>query len=262
MSQYDTKTVYVKGEDNTVAAALSRLPTFTQDEDEAKHAYAHCPRDEEDDVATAVFAPAGSVYSVASALSNAGTWEERSTDSVCATFSITADKKLLQQIREGYAHNKWVNDTLAKAKDGMPGIQRTNGLWYVGNRLIIPCVSDIRETLFRLSHDVLGHFGFDKTYGSLRESFYWPNMRKELESAYLPGCVECQPNKSTTSKPTGPLHPLPVPDARGDSVAMDFIGPLPLDEGYDMIVTFTDRLGSIPPLVPLSFLDYRHPTKV
>jgi len=40
------------------------------------------------------------------------------------------------------------------------------------------------------------------------------------------------------------LHPLPVPDARGDSVAIDFIGPLPVDEGFDMIVTLTDGLGA------------------
>ena len=139
--------------------------------------------------------------------------------------------------------DKWIQHTLLKAKDGMPGIQLMNGLWYVGSRLIIPHVGDVRETLFHLAHDVLGHFGFDKTYGSLCNSFYWPNMQKELESAYVPRYIECQCNKSTTSKPIGPLHPLPVLDACSDSVAINFIGPLPWDEGYDMIVTFTDHLG-------------------
>ena len=41
-----------------------------------------------------------------------------------------------------------------------------------------------------------------------------------------------------------PLHPLPIPDGRGDSIAIDFIGPLPVDEGFDCIVTITDRLGT------------------
>jgi len=40
------------------------------------------------------------------------------------------------------------------------------------------------------------------------------------------------------------LHPLPIPDQRGDSVAIDFIGPLPEDDGKNSIITFTDRLGS------------------
>jgi hypothetical protein len=41
-------------------------------------------------------------------------------------------------------------------------------------------------------------------------------------------------------KPIGPLHPLPVPDGCCDSVAMDFIGLLPKDNGYDMILTSMD----------------------
>ena len=200
--------------------------------------------DEEDNMVAAIFAPAYSPYTAAFVLSQARPQAKQGLNSVCATLSISADKQLLQKIRDGYMNDKWIQHTLLKAKDGMPGIQLMNGLWYVGNRLIIPRVGDIHETLFHLAHDVLGHFGFDKTYGSLRNSFYWPNMRKELESAYVPGCIECQRNKSTTSKPISPLHPLPVPDACGDSIAIDFIGPLPQDEGYDMIVTFTDHLGA------------------
>ena len=126
----------------------------------------------------------------------------------------------------------------------MPGIKLVNRLWYVGNRLIIPHVGDIWKTLFRLAHDVLGHFRFDKTYAALQDSYYWPNMHCDLETAYVPGCAKCQRNKSATSKSTGLLHPLLIPDERGNSVAMDFIGPLPLDNSYDMIVTFTDCSGS------------------
>lgn len=49
---------------------------------------------------------------------------------------------------------------------------------------------------------------------------------------------------------TGPLHPLPVPDQRGDSVAIDFVGPLPEENGFNCILTMTDRLGSEILLVP------------
>jgi len=68
-------------------------------------------------------------------------------------------------------------------------------------------------------------------------------MTKDLENAYVPGCVECQHNKSQTSKPQGPLHPLPVSDERGSSVAMNFVGPLPKDKGFNCILTMTDWLG-------------------
>lgn len=42
----------------------------------------------------------------------------------------------------------------------------------------------------------------------------------------------------------GPLHPLPIPDVRFDSVGIDFIGPLPLDDGHNTIMTMTDHLGA------------------
>jgi hypothetical protein len=56
--------------------------------------------------------------------------------------------------------------------------------------------------------------------------------------------TECQQNKTHTSKPTGPLHPLPVPDQHFDIVALDFIGPLPEEDGKDTILTMTDILGA------------------
>ena len=34
------------------------------------------------------------------------------------------------------------------------------------------------------------------------------------------------------------------PDQCGDFITIDFIGPLPLDDSFDAIVTITDRLGS------------------
>ena len=111
-------------------------------------------------------------------------------------------------------------------------------------------VLHIREALFFLAHDALGHFGADKSYAALRMSYYWPNMRKHLEQAYVPSCADCQRNKLRTSKPIGPLHPLAVPEQRGDSVAINFIGPLPEDNGFNSIITFMDRLNSDLQIVP------------
>lgn len=67
---------------------------------------------------------------------------------------------------------------------------------------------------------------------------------------YILSCADCQRNKSTTSKPIGPLHPLPVSDTCCDSIVIDFIRPLPLDNIFDTIITFTDQLGSNIKIVP------------
>jgi len=210
MSQYDMTITYIRGEDNTVADALSRLPP-------------NCFPGE-----------GGNVPGI----------------SVTAVMSITTDQDILKMIQAGYLEDEFCKRV---ATSNMKGCHQSNGLWYIGDRLLIPRVTSIRETLFRLAHDTLGHFGADKSYASLRDAYYWPNMRRDLEQAYIPSCVDCLRNKSRTSKPAGPLHPLPVPDDRGLSIAMDFIGPLPLDEGYDCILTITDRLGADIRIIPTKY---------
>ena len=95
---------------------------------------------------------------------------------------------------------------------GMGDIQLINDLWYIGSQLIILQSGDIQENLFRLAHNSLGHFGMEKLYITLRDC-YWPNMRKDLETSYILGCLDCQCDKSRTSKSPRPLHLLLVPDS-------------------------------------------------
>uniref|UniRef100_A0A0W0FPM1 Putative reverse transcriptase-RNase H-integrase n=1 Tax=Moniliophthora roreri TaxID=221103 RepID=A0A0W0FPM1_MONRR len=52
------------------------------------------------------------------------------------------------------------------------------------------------------------------------------------------------------TKPSGPAHPLPVPDGCGTSVALDFVGLLPEENGFNCLLSMTCRLGSDIHLVP------------
>ncbi|KAJ3474978.1 hypothetical protein NLI96_g12135 [Meripilus lineatus] len=147
MGQYDFEIVYVPGELNTAADALSRLP------------------DDIDIIAAIAHAPTGALR-------------------------IAADPEWIRRVKRGYQSDPWCRGLDSAA--GFKGMRRENDLWYVGNRLVIPRVPDLREGLFRLAHDARGHFGFDKSYEVLRNEFYWPNMRKEIESMYIPSCEQCQ----------------------------------------------------------------------
>ena len=222
MSQFDSKIVYIKGEDNTVADALSRLPYSSSSQDaesSARHPYNFCPDDDTDGIIASIFKCTNQgPMDTAQSLANA----PLPTSSVNATLQISAHESFLDDIVKGYAEDAWCK-TLPSAALSLPNLQCRDKLWYIGERLIIPRTGNLRETLFTLAHDSLGHFGFHKTYGSLRTAYYWPNMRRDLEQGYVKSCPECQRNKSTTSKPLGPLHPLPVPDQRGDSVAIDIL---------------------------------------
>jgi RNase H-like domain found in reverse transcriptase/Reverse transcriptase (RNA-dependent DNA polymerase)/Integrase zinc binding domain len=160
-----------------------------------------------------------------------------------AMLTVATDLSLLQSILNGYQSDPFCSK-LNNASVSIEGIHWDNGLLYIGDRLVIPRTGSLCEDLFRLTHDNLSHFGFEKSYAALHDSYYWPNMHCNLLEAYISACAECQCNKSRTTKTPGPLHPLPIPEHRGDSIAIDFIGPLPLDDGFDCIVTITDLLGA------------------
>jgi hypothetical protein len=182
MSQFEIKIIYIKGEDNTVADALSCLP---------------------DDLSDPISDAADELTP------NYKAWRVTASASI---LTITADTKLLNDIKLGYTSDPFCIKMIG-AKESFPALKNINGLWYVGNRLLVPKVTDVWESLFRLTHDSLSHFKTDKSYASLRDSYYWPGMRCDLEQAYVPTCVECQCNKDNTKWPTGPLYPLPVSDS-------------------------------------------------
>jgi hypothetical protein len=146
-------------------------------------------------------------------------------------LDITADHSLLESIINAYVEDNFAQQlTKDIAVGSIEGATISNRLLSVGSRLVIPQDLQVQELLYNLAHDTLGHFGFDKSYEALCGSYYWPNMHCDLEKAYIPSCTECQWNKNCTSKPTGPLHPFPVPDKHFDVLALNFIGPLPRGE--------------------------------
>ena len=104
---------------------------------------------------------------------------------------ITVDDALIQRIRESYASDPWCQKLLS-ASHGMPNLTVRNGLWYLNDRLIIPAGCGVQQEIFHIAHDTLRHFGFSKTYDLIRHSYFWPNMRKDLEEGYIPSCSDCQ----------------------------------------------------------------------
>ena len=85
-------------------------------------------------------------------------------------------------------------------------------------------LNNIKRSYEQVAHDSLGHFGAEKSYAALCNCYYWLNMQKDFETLYIPECINCQYNKSCTTWPPGPLHPLLVPDNWADKIAINFIG--------------------------------------
>jgi hypothetical protein len=243
LSQFELTIKYIKGSDNSAADALSRVH-LSDSSQYASELTIFTPSDSPDEEGICVIIP-DDKGPWTSCVSLAATClpEKLTATPICPVLSLAPDATLLKKIRKGYKLDPWCKK-LISAATGMNGLVKKNDLWFLGERLLIPRANDVRELLFYMAHDALGHFGFDKSYESLRNDYYWPNMRRDLENAYIKSCPDCQRKKSSTTSKPGPLHPLPVPDGRFKDVAIDFIGPLTKDGGYDYLVTMTDRLGA------------------
>lgn len=265
LGQYDYKIAYIKGEDNLAADALSRLSCDVLD-----------PELLSPSTVAALHIVDGALAALTTAEHahvTAPTVASTTAPTTRGSLRVASDPMWLSRIRAGYACDKWCLRLIGLVADGHPeplgllekgeldgresaGVCVTNRLLYIGNRLCIPRVPELREGIFRLAHDTLGHFSVDKSYTAIRDAYFWPKMRAKLEQLYILSCDSCQRMKASTRKPAGPLHPLPVPDGRGDSVAINFIGPLPEDSGFNCITTMTDRLGAelcfVPCLLDLS----------
>ena len=157
---------------------------------------------------TIVYIP-GEDNTVADTLSHvpAGTFPGEDNDQVKlgvnATLTITADPSVLCSIQEGYTKDNFCQKVRTTAPTTLR-VSTSDGLWYIGDRLLIPRTGTLWEDLFRLVHDT-ADFGTDKCYATLRDAYYWPNMRWDLDKAYIPSCADCLCNKSTTRKPMGPI---------------------------------------------------------
>jgi hypothetical protein len=228
MSQFDCEICYIDGHKNTIADALSCTAFIEEGTAKPLHPLPH---------------------NVIAALIMIPPIQEWRMDFAATHLTLTSNPTFATKIKAGYQTDPWCMK-MAAAAEGMPAFKLSQGFWWMNDCLVIPNVASIRTQIFRWAHDLLGHFGIDKSYATLRNSFFWLGMFTSLTRYYVPGCTDCQRFKAMQQKPSGPLHPLPVPDSCGALIAMDFVGPLPDDNGFNCILTITDQLGAEILLIP------------
>lgn len=135
--------------------------------------------------------------------------------------------------------------------------EHDHNLWFLksshGDRkLVVPDDPDLKLLLLHEHHDspTSGHLGKDKTLESISRNFYWPGMARDVR-LHTRTCDACQRNKSSTHKPSGLLHSLPIPTRPWESISMDFITCLPKTaQGHDAILTVVDRLTKLAHFIP------------
>jgi hypothetical protein len=113
-------------------------------------------------------------------------------------------------------------------------------------QVVIP--KQLRHEILENCHDsvIAGHFGLAKTYGLVRERFYWPTLFKDL-SIYIKTCHKCQQAKLPNHRiHKNYLTPIPCKSIFS-RVSMDIAGPLPESkEGFKYVLCITDSFTKWP----------------
>lgn len=162
---------------------------------------------------------------------------------------ITIESSLLQAVRKAYEEDEWSRNIIADCS----GSEKASGKYMVrdgvlldaGGRVVVPVKAlELKKKILEECHDLpLGsHFGVSKTLAQVRKRFTWENISREVRE-YVTSCPSCQRNKSSTQRPIGLLHPLPVPERAWHTVTMDLITSLPRTRrGCDAIIVVVDKL--------------------
>lgn len=94
------------------------------------------------------------------------------------------------------------------------------------------------EDVLKSLHDESGHLGFDKTYGFVKERFYWPRMKVAVEK-YCQTCARCVQRK-TLPKIAAPLSHLSSTGPM-ELVCMDFLSIEPDSKNICNVLVITDH---------------------
>ena len=103
-------------------------------------------------------------------------------------------------------------------------------------QLLLP--QKFHQMALRSLHDDSGHLGFEKTYAFVRDRFYWPRMKSDVEQ-YCRTCARCVQRK-TLPKRVAPLSHLSSGGPL-DLVCMDFLSIEPDSSNTCNVLVITDH---------------------
>src|SRR6266702_2196089 len=116
--------------------------------------------------------------------------------------------------------------------------------WWKDDALVVAGDNNLKRGVISAFHDPLyqGHPGIANTMTLLKQNYWWPNLKKDVEE-YVKGCAVCQANKINMHHQKPHLYPITtnLEAQLFEVVTMDFITKLPPSRGYDSILTITDH---------------------
>ena len=129
-----------------------------------------------------------------------------------------------------------------------------NLVYYISNVDDDPCLrlyvpKHLRSSVILQYHDQNGHMGIQKTFDSIRQKYYWPNLFKEI-NGYVSNCITCITRSMHKIKP--PLQETDIPPYSMAKLSLDLSGPYPTTlSGNKYIIAFVDWYSGWPEALPV-----------
>ncbi|SJL04326.1 uncharacterized protein ARMOST_07692 [Armillaria ostoyae] len=94
-----------------------------------------------------------------------------------------------------------------------------------------------------------GHPGIEKTKELILRDYWWPKLKKDVET-YVRGCETCARTKASTQARRAPLHPNEIPSEPWTHISVDMITGLVPCKGLDAILVIVDRFSKA--IIPIA----------
>jgi len=195
LSQYDIDLQYLRGKDNVIADALSRvspLPLTAEDKEDSEFIPVH--------MLTAEFpADAKSI-----------------ADFRKATAEDLVSSLLMKTVMDGWQDSrKDCHPLLLDYWNYRDEVSAENGLLFKGCRLIVP--ANLRNQVLHIVHK--GHFGIEKMQLRARETVFWPGISNEIMEI-AKACEVCQIFSQSQQRETLMSHE--IPQSPWEKIGIDF----------------------------------------
>ena len=85
-------------------------------------------------------------------------------------------------------------------------LHQEKGTWWKEEALVVAGDNNLKRGVISAFHDppYCGHPGITNTNALLKQNYWWPNMKKDIEE-YIKGCAVCQANKINTPSKAAPI---------------------------------------------------------
>jgi hypothetical protein len=169
--------------------------------------------------------------------------------------TLEVQSTLKQEIHKGLLDDVRIQKIKESMKQGeAPDFtEDEQGTVWFKNRLCVPKIGDLRETILREAHNSAYsiHPGSNKMYQDIKQRYWWYGMKRDV-AANVALCDTFHRVKPEHQRPVGLLQLLKVPEWKWEKIGMDFIMGLPRTrDDYDSIRVILDCLTKVAHFIPV-----------